>query len=868
MQLTSLKTIHKLLAKIFFVALPTLAMFYYLLRYGNAAFEIPTTTLIWQTIYFGVGCIGAILFYALGFRFIPTFLILVIGLYSLYRGIDAAATGEFDGFFLTIQFVVFAVLLAIGWLIGWGILRVRKFGFILAVIYLIFYIFLLGQDDIWLQPYSTEQIAMLLLNDFAPVIALSIIVIYFSELIHHLETTAPRFWIALAKRSVVLLVLLGALLWGVSKNKYLNFESKLAKLSQEQSGQGENSLLQKQPDTTDENGEPQEGGYALNKKLSLSGTNTKFNILMFAAHIDNYFEGTQVPNPLYLVSFYYTKYNPETEAFEIDTLTPDKDHFSPDMASIPLYHIQEDTNVLRHSKHHDYIEEVNFEVYNKNLDPNFFVGPTTSYFTQPISIEPSFRKEFRNAYRGKSKSSKLNSAYFVYNAEGKEIQAFQSMRSKILASYQDYSKMDTAFMNYYTNVPNNQIYKTIDSLAKQVTKNSTTTIDKVEAIKNFFLKRDKNGQRIFQYSDNPGEPNLPGASKLGYFLFESKKGYCAYYAAATLYMLRALGIPSRVVGGFLTEDRSSNKNTGWYWYYSDQAHAWVQVYFPGVGWIDFDTTVGNDDARESPQADGTPPLQPAKANFASFGSFVSIDTSRKTGVFKMTSMIVFDRPINIAPTEVKVALSLTKVYKDTASLALSALVPGAPVTLVSYAAVFQKLKNVATQNIINALPQPLPIDEAHLMPQASDKTSTTTNSTPPKFDYKRALGFILLFAILGLLAWWSIPYLSYKIGKRALKRADGTKTILLSYKVLRRVLVLFADKKYATDAALFAAADNRWGTNTQTILNAFHAYKYGGVRHQNPSELKELVQGNAQQILNSFSNIQRFKRWIKTSSIF
>src|SRR5690606_2611707 len=115
---------------------------------------------------------------------------------------------------------------------------------------------------------------------------------------------------------------------------------------------------------------------------------------------------------------------------------------------------------------------------------------------------------------------------------------------------------------------------------------------------------------------------------LQYFLFENKKGYCAYYAGATLFMLRALGIPSRITVGFMTVDRS-NKNKGWYWYYADQAHAWVQVYFPGFGWLDFDTTVGNDDARESPAPDGTPPMQPPKAWLAADGLITLVDTLKK-----------------------------------------------------------------------------------------------------------------------------------------------------------------------------------------------------------------------------------------------
>ncbi|MGV2480712.1 UNVERIFIED_CONTAM: transglutaminase domain-containing protein, partial [Salmonella enterica subsp. enterica serovar Weltevreden] len=90
------------------------------------------------------------------------------------------------------------------------------------------------------------------------------------------------------------------------------------------------------------------------------------------------------------------------------------------------------------------------------------------------------------------------------------------------------------------------------------------------------------------------------------FLFENRKGYCAYFAGATLFMLRSLGIPSRAAAGFSTTDRSS-KNPGWYWFYQDQAHAWVQVYYQGYGWIDFDTTIPDVNTQQASQPDGTPP---------------------------------------------------------------------------------------------------------------------------------------------------------------------------------------------------------------------------------------------------------------------
>ncbi|RYZ24981.1 MAG: transglutaminase domain-containing protein, partial [Sphingobacteriales bacterium] len=145
----------------------------------------------------------------------------------------------------------------------------------------------------------------------------------------------------------------------------------------------------------------------------------------------------------------------------------------------------------------------------------------------------------------------------------------------------------------------------------------------------------------------PGVPDIPSASKLSYFLFDNHKGYCAYYAGATLFMLRALGIPSRIAVGFLTMDRS-DKNKGWYWYYADQAHAWVQVYFPGYGWLDFDTTVGNSDAQESPKPDGTPPMQPPRAWLAADGIVENVDTLKKLLRLQVRHMVFHDKEYHLA----------------------------------------------------------------------------------------------------------------------------------------------------------------------------------------------------------------------------
>ena len=69
-----------------------------------------------------------------------------------------------------------------------------------------------------------------------------------------------------------------------------------------------------------------------------------------------------------------------------------------------------------------------------------------------------------------------------------------------------------------------------------------------------------------------------------------RKGYCQYYASTMAMLLREEGIPARLVEGFLPGQR--DQRTGQEEIYTDGAHAWVEVYFPGFGWQAFDPTGG------------------------------------------------------------------------------------------------------------------------------------------------------------------------------------------------------------------------------------------------------------------------------------
>ena len=79
-----------------------------------------------------------------------------------------------------------------------------------------------------------------------------------------------------------------------------------------------------------------------------------------------------------------------------------------------------------------------------------------------------------------------------------------------------------------------------------------------------------------------------GVDRLSYFLFVSQKGYCEFFASAMGDMLRSLGIPTRLVNGF--GPGSYESSAGAYVVRGEDAHTWVEVYFPRYGWIPFEPT--------------------------------------------------------------------------------------------------------------------------------------------------------------------------------------------------------------------------------------------------------------------------------------
>ena len=713
--------VNELLAKLIFLMLPTAAVSYFLLVNVNEHYSILQNQAWVQALYFSAGMGIAALLYSLRVRFLPTYIILIAVLYGIYKGLDSTAGGEFDAFFIARRFQVFAILFGSGWLIGWGFVRLRYFSVFIAISMLAACIFLIAKGNM-------DSVRQLLL-EIVPAMLYAVYIIFTAEQIYNYKDKSRNFWLYLTGRLVLFMLIAGVLTAGI----VYYFKDDLKALVKEYGGggkAGKQSMLEENKD----------GSYSLKNFASLSSSlDRSKKDLLFCAHINSFLPkpNETVPNPIYLTFNYLTKFDTLSETFEQDTAIPFNDLFTPNPSRIPLFATKTDSSVFKNSLGPKLRDIVESEIYSKRLSADMYLAPTAGFFVQPITVEKDFRDEFKFAYRVKSYTSELNSAYLVYNSQNKMLRAYQEGRFELLREIKNYDSVDKKFMAYYTRMPGGDKYNSISVLAHKIMDTAHTPVDKMIAVRNYFYSKDENGKRIYRYTDNPGVPDLPDASKLLYFLNESHQGYCAYYAGATLFLMRSMGIPCRIALGFLTQDRS-DKNKGWYWFYGNQGHAWVQVYFAGYGWIDFDTTVGNDDEnRLTPQPDGTPPMQPQKAWLAADGMVENVDTLKKTMQMSVKQMVFHDKEYKLSsPVDVTMDMKVAVLYRDSIAVPLSSVHKGDEGTAVSYADAMKKIEAAPNETgtaLIKRFPALTPIDEVYL----KKKDTTAPKEKPPVVEQKK-----------------------------------------------------------------------------------------------------------------------------------
>ncbi|WP_448623864.1 transglutaminase family protein [Geodermatophilus sp. URMC 64] len=155
----------------------------------------------------------------------------------------------------------------------------------------------------------------------------------------------------------------------------------------------------------------------------------------------------------------------------------------------------------------------------------------------------------------------------------------------------------------YTDLP--LLNPTVVDLVRQLTADAVTPYERVRAIHAFLT--DRSNGFVYSLSTAPGT----SGDDLADFL-RLRRGYCEQYAGAMAVMVRSAGVPARVALGYTP---GSANGDGTRVITSDDAHAWVEVYFAGLGWVPFDPTPISVDRRVelpwAPRADTPQPSDPA-----------------------------------------------------------------------------------------------------------------------------------------------------------------------------------------------------------------------------------------------------------------
>ena len=119
-------------------------------------------------------------------------------------------------------------------------------------------------------------------------------------------------------------------------------------------------------------------------------------------------------------------------------------------------------------------------------------------------------------------------------------------------------------------------------LAEDITKDAGSGYDACRRIEKYL--------RQYRYTTSPGEKTEHADSDnyIERFLFETGEGYCLHFAGSMVMLLRQIGIPSRLVEGYCYTFPESKYDR--YVVNGDRAHAWVEAYIEGIGWVPFEPT--------------------------------------------------------------------------------------------------------------------------------------------------------------------------------------------------------------------------------------------------------------------------------------
>ncbi len=199
---------------------------------------------------------------------------------------------------------------------------------------------------------------------------------------------------------------------------------------------------------------------------------------------------------------------------------------------------------------------------------------TSVLFTaaRPISIETNdFSHVFRDTADGLHRDRRRSRVRYQVRSE---LRSIEVLGNRLAGAGRDYP---TNISDIYLGVPSTD--PRVRQLSDQMAAGATDSLDIARRIH----------QRLRQDFSYTLDVNDVGVSDpLSRFLLDGAPGHCEYFATSMAILARMQGIPARVVVGFLEGEYSPQQRL--YMVRQSDAHSWVEVYFPGHGWVGFDPT--------------------------------------------------------------------------------------------------------------------------------------------------------------------------------------------------------------------------------------------------------------------------------------
>ncbi len=189
------------------------------------------------------------------------------------------------------------------------------------------------------------------------------------------------------------------------------------------------------------------------------------------------------------------------------------------------------------------------------------------------NIPFQFQTGADHSYSTSMRAVRISQASDAYTVTSYVSVADKAALRRASTTYPDYIRQK------YLQLPST-LPQRVRDLAHKAAGDQPDPYDKAEAVESFL-------RTSYRYAPAVRAPP-PGRDPVDYFLFDLKEDFCEYFASAMVVMLRELGVPARVVEGYTTG--TLDPNTGKFVVKELDAHAWVEVYFPLYGWVEFEPT--------------------------------------------------------------------------------------------------------------------------------------------------------------------------------------------------------------------------------------------------------------------------------------